>query len=82
MFGISIYGYRKRGVGVKIMQSEKYYKTQTRARVKDDVVLCPHHWKKLARVTPEGIELWCKHEHGHPVLLPYGVILDELKRAK
>ena len=50
---------------------KKAYTGAVTARVKDDVVLCPHHWKKVARITEEGIELWCKSEHGHPVMLRY-----------
>jgi hypothetical protein len=46
--------------------------------VKDGVVLCPHHWKKLARITPEGIELWCKNG-GHAVMLSYSDILKALE---
>lgn len=57
--------------------SRRHYSIAVKARVKDGVVLCPHHWKKLARVTPEGIELWCRNG-GHAVMLPYEDILKVL----
>ena len=58
--------------------AERHYSQAVKARVKDGVVLCPHHWKKLARITPEGIELWCKNG-GHAVMLSYSDILKALE---
>lgn len=72
----------KTGGGAKIMEKRKYYKTPLKARVQDGVVLCPNHWKKVARITPEGIELWCKHENGHPVLLTFRDIIEEVQRPR
>lgn len=49
------------------------------AVIQDNAVLCGEHWKKLARITPAGIWLWCK-DGKHEVLLPWAEI--ELYRRK
>ena len=40
-------------------------------------IVCLRHGKRLGVITDKGIELWCKGEGGHAVLLPK----DEILRA-
>lgn len=45
-------------------------------------ILCAKHRKRIARITEKGIELWCKAEGGHAVLLSWEKIAEVRERQR
>lgn len=45
------------------------------AKIAGGEIVCAAHGKRLGVITERGIELWCKADGGHPVLLPKEEIL-------
>ena len=41
------------------------------ARIVGGEIVCSGHGKRLGVVSERGLELWCKGEGGHAVLLPF-----------
>lgn len=63
-------------------KADRYYKPSGRAIVEEGIVLCVRHRRKVARITERGVELWCKGDGGHPVMLTYEQIERALGRGK
>jgi hypothetical protein len=54
----------------------KMVKVQEKAIIDGSEIRCSRHGRRVGRVTDEGIELWCKSEGGHPVVISYKDLLS------
>lgn len=51
------------------------------AELRGDDLICSKHKRRIGLVRPEGIQLWCKSDGGHGVLLTWEW-LEEIKRSQ